>query len=187
LGNFFLLGSRLALEGYPAHVLVNPPKSKSLREIFDYYRLKIGQRTIQSRPRDTAFGEMVRVLRQKSIAVVIADEYRSGDGILVPFFGGTVLARRGPATLALRTRAPVIPAYLMREADGLTLRIEPEIPMSRTGKIPRDIEENTARMTRWVERVVAAYPGQWNWMNIRWQETPAAVDAEKEQSCERLA
>ena len=188
LGNFFLLGSRLAIEGYPAYVLVNPPKSRSLREIFDHYRLKIGQRTIPARPRQAAFGEMVRVLRENRIAIVIADEYRSGEGIFAPFFGRTVLARRGPATLALRTRAAVIPATLARGAGNkLTLIIEPEIKMSRSGNIQTDVRDNTVRITQWVERIVRAHPDQWNWMNVRWQEPPAGALAEKEHGYERLA
>lgn len=188
LGNFFLLGTRLAIEGHPAHVLVNQPKSKSLGEIFDHYRLKVGQRTIHARPRQAAFSKLIQVLRQNGIAIVIADEYRSGDGIFVPFLGRTVLARRGPATLALRTRAPVVPAYLVRgAADQLTLTIEPEIKISRSGKIKTDVRDNTVRIAQWLERVVQLHPDQWNWMNVRWQQNPVGALAEKEQSYERLA
>ena len=48
-------------------------------------------------------------------------------GIEVPFFNGTVFARRGPVTLALRTGAALVPACVYRQADGtLKLIIEPD-------------------------------------------------------------
>lgn len=182
LGNFFLLGTRLAVEGYPAYVLVNPPRGRALREVLDHYRLRIGQRTIQARPRKQASRELIQVLRDNQIAIVIADEYRSGSGVYAPFFGGTVLARRGPATLALRTGAAVVPAYLVRGPDHrLTLVVEPEMEILKSGEVRSDVKENTMRITGWLERVVRVYPDQWNWMNIRWQRASleALVGEEK--------
>ena len=176
LGNFLLLGTRLAVEGYPTYVLVNPPKDRGLAQLRARYRLEIGQRTIHARPRQQASRELVQVLRQNELAIVIADEYRSGSGVHVPFFGRTVLARRGPATLALRTGAALVPICLVREPDGhLTLIIEPEIELSKTGGIKADVRENTLRVTQWLERTVRSYPDQWNWMNVRWQH--GALDA----------
>jgi KDO2-lipid IV(A) lauroyltransferase len=171
LGNFFLVGTRLAGEGCPTHVLIKQPKTGTLAKILDHYRLKIGQNTIHARPRREAFRELTRVLRQNEIAVIIADEYRSGSGILVPFFGRVVRARRGPATLALRTGAALVPVYLARRPTGeLVLMIEPELAVPRTGRTQADVKESTRRITQWLEKTVRAYPDQWNWMNIHWQQ-----------------
>lgn len=168
LGNFFLIGSRLAVEGYPAFVLVNQPRDGRFAELMDDYRLRVRQPTIHARPRRQALRELHGVLRQNQVVVVIADEFRQGSGIEVPFFGGTVIARRGPVTLALRTGAAIVPACLVRQPnDSLKLVIEPELELDRSGKGSAEISENTVRMTQWLERKVRAYPDQWNWMNIR--------------------
>lgn len=181
LGNFLLLGSRLAAEGYPVHVLINHPRTGKSGALADRYRLKIGQRTIHSHPRDEAFRDLVGVLRQNEIAVVIADELRANSGVYVPFFGRTVVARRGPATLALRTGAALVPACLERGPAGdLRLVIEPEIELARAGKIKANVSENTARITAWLERTVRAHPGQWSWMNVRWREQPAPAEKGRE-------
>jgi Kdo2-lipid IVA lauroyltransferase/acyltransferase len=171
LGNFLILGTRLAIEGYPIFVLVNQPSEGGFGELMDRYRLKVKQRTIHARPRREALRQLSEVLRRNEIAMIIADEYRRGNGIQVPLFGGSVLARRGPASLALRTGAAVVPAYVVRLPDDtLTLIIEPELEFDRSGKSKPEIIENTARMTQWLERTVRKYPDQWNWMNIRWWE-----------------
>ena len=171
LGNFFLLGTRIAAEGYPTYVLINQPRSGKISELRVRHRARIGQKTIHAQPRDEAFRELVRVLRRNELAIVIADEFRNGDGIPVPFFGRTVIARRGPATLALRTGAAVVPACLVRDPAGeLKLVIEPEVELSRTGNIKADVADNTLKITQWLEKTLRSYPDQWNWMTVHWQE-----------------
>lgn len=188
LGNFFLVGTRLAVEDFPAHVLVNQSREGGVPKLMDHYRLHIGQKTIHARPRHQAFLELMEVLRRNQIAIVIADEYRSGSGVYVPFFGRTVLARRGPITLALRTGATLVPVYLIREPSGkLRMIIEPEIELARSGRIQADVRENTLRITQWLERTVRSYPDQWNWMNVRWQETALPPVEKKQEAKESMA
>ena len=173
LGNFFLVGCRLAVEGYSTFVLVNQPRDGRFAELMDSYRLQARQRTIHARPRREALRELNNALRQNQVALMIADEFRQGHGIPVPFFGGMVISRRGPVTLALRTGAAIVPAYLVRQTDdSLKLIIEPELELERSGKGSAAVKENTVRMAQWLERTVRAYPDQWNWMNIRhWAES----------------
>ncbi|HUR70701.1 MAG TPA: hypothetical protein VMZ02_01860 [Candidatus Limnocylindrales bacterium] len=169
LGNFFLVGCRIAVDGLPAFVLVNQPRDGRFADLMDDYRREARQNTIHARPRQRALREITQVLRQNQIAVVIADEYRRGSGIEVSLFGKTVIARRGPVSLALRTGAAVVPACMVRQADdSLRLVIEPELELKRDERDAESIRENTARITRWLERTVRRYPEQWNWMNLRW-------------------
>jgi KDO2-lipid IV(A) lauroyltransferase len=188
LGNFFLVGTRLAIEGYPVHVLVSPPRDPRFARLMDDLRLQARQRTIRARPRRVALKELNSVLRRNQIAIVIADEFRNGHGIPVPLFGGTANARRGPATIALRTGAAIVPALLVRRPDdGLKLIIEPEVELARTGKSKDDVRESTLRITRWLERTVSAYPDQWNWTNIHWQDDPGLQSAVKKHKLQRLS
>ena len=169
LGNFFLIGCRIAVEGTPAFVLVNQPREGRFADLMDEYRREARQNTIHARPRHRALQELTQVLRRNQIAVIIADEYRKGSGIEVPLFGNTVIARRGPVSLALRTGAAVVPASMIRQADdSLRLVIEPELELERGERNAATIRENTIRITRWLERTVRSYPEQWNWMNIHW-------------------
>lgn len=172
LGNFFLLGTRLAISGYSVHVLVNQPRHGRFAQLMDQYRLQVLQTTIHARPRREALKQLVQVLRRNEIAIIIADEYRkSGSGVRVPFFGRSVLARRGPVTLALRTGAAIVPAYVIRDHDNkLKLIVEPEIELIRSERDKSRIGENLLRITEWLERTVRSYPDQWNWMNIKWDD-----------------
>jgi Kdo2-lipid IVA lauroyltransferase/acyltransferase len=189
LGNFILLGTRLALSGYPTHVLINQRRDGRFAQLMDEYRKQVLQTTIHARPRREALRQLVRVLRHNDIVVIIADEYRKGnDGVRVPFFGRAVLARRGPVTLALRTGAAVVPAFLIREADNrLTLVVERELELIRTQRDKTAIAENTLRITQWLERTVRLYPDQWNWMTVNWQDGPGAPPIGNSDRVERLS
>ena len=181
LGNFFLVASRIAIDGYAVSVLVNQPRDSQLARLLDGYRSRIWQKTIHARPRSEALRVLRETLRRNEVAVIISDEYRRGAGIEVPLFGRTVIARRGPATMALRTSAAIVPAYLIRQADGaLTLVIEPELELDRSGKSGDHIRENVIRITQWLEGKVRAYPDQWNWMNIRWWKPESGATAAPE-------
>jgi KDO2-lipid IV(A) lauroyltransferase len=181
LGNFFLVGTRLAMEGYPIHILINQPKDGHFAGLMDQYRLQIRLHTIHARPRRQALREINGILRASGIVVVIADEYRKANGVPTTLFGRTVLARRGPVTLAVRTGAALVPACMIRQAnDSLHLVIEPELDLVRSGRSQGASTENVSRMTRWLEKTVRAHPDQWNWMNIRWWgESASAVEKQR--------
>ena len=188
LGNFFLLGTRLAMSGYPIHVLVNQPRHGRFAELMDQYRLQVLQSTIHARPRREALKQVAKVLRRNEIVIIIADEYRgTGSGIRVPFFGGSVLARRGPVTLALRTGSAVVPACVIRDHENkLKLTIEPEIELIRSERDKSQIRENTLRLTEWLEKTVRSHPDQWNWMNIKWDNLPNSALVTKKHGLEQL-
>jgi KDO2-lipid IV(A) lauroyltransferase len=189
IGNFFLLGSRLGVEGYAARVLVKPTYRDNARfaELMDAYRLRLAQRTIRARPRRKAARELIQALRRNELVILIADEFRS-KGIEVPFFGKRVLARRGAATLAMRTGAAVVPMSLLRETSGnLRLIVEPEIELVHTGQLSQDVVTNTLRLNAWLEKLIRAYPDQWNWMTIRWQETEPDASCADERRTKRFA
>ena len=182
LGNFFLVGCRVAVDGLPTFVLVNQPRDGRFAALMDQYRLEVRQKTIHARPRQRALRELTEVLRRNQVAVVIADEYRRGSGIEVPLFGKTVIARRGPVSLALRTGAAVVPACMVRQTDdSLRLVIEPELELERDQRNAGAIRENTIRITRWLERTVRSYPEQWNWMNIHWWAPDTSNGAQAKQ------
>jgi KDO2-lipid IV(A) lauroyltransferase len=181
LGNFFLLGRCLEKKGYICHTLLNQPRHGRFNALMNHYLDQLGQRSIAARPRNDALRKLLEVLRRNETVVMIADEFRQGTGTPVPFFGRTVIARRGPATLAARTGAPIIPACLVRQSDGsLRLIIEPELELVKSDKSKPAIKENTLRLTQWLEKTVRRHPEQWNWMTVHWQDDSHQANPSKQ-------
>jgi len=167
LGNFTILGPRLAAAGYPFTAIVKQPRDRRFAELMDGYRARVGVGTISAKPRRDAARGILRALRANYIVLVISDEFKSG-GVPVEFFGVPSLAPRGPATLALRTGAAVVPMYVTRDtADRLTLHIDPEITLVQTGDLESDVAANTVVFTRHLEAMIRRYPDQWNWLGFK--------------------
>ena len=181
LGNFTLLGARLAAAGYPFNVVVKQPRDQRFARLIDDYRARVGIKTISAKPRREAARQILKTLKGNQIVLVIADEFKSG-GVEVEFLGQTAPAPRGPATLALRTGAGVLPMFLARDhRDRLTLQIGPEMKLIKTGNLQEDVAENVKLFTCQLENMVRRYPDQWNWLGFPKDGTRAAVPANNPQ------
>jgi len=166
LGNFTMIGARLAAAGYPFSVVVKQPKDERFARLIDRYRAMVGIQTISAKPRREAARQILKALRRNEVILVIADEFKSG-GVEVEFLGRMAPAPRGPATLALRTGAAVLPTFVTRDhEDRLTLRIGEEIQLVKTGDLQQDVAANASLFAGHLEAMVRCYPDQWNWLGF---------------------
>jgi KDO2-lipid IV(A) lauroyltransferase len=161
LGNFTMIGPRLAAAGYPFSMLVKHPPDQRLTRLLDSYRAKTGVKTISAKPRTQAARQILGALRRNEVVCVLPDVFKSGK-VNTQFLGSAVYIRRGPVTLALRAGAAVVPTCVTRDAeDRLTLRISPEIDLVKTGDMQEDVAANLALFVRHLEDMVRRYPDQW--------------------------
>ena len=106
--------------------------------------------------------------------IVLNDQYSSrARGVFVPLFGVRCSTSIGVATLALRTGAPVVPAYVVRDGpDHHTITFLPPLEMEVSGDREGDIEAATARYNRALEEIIRRHPEQWMWAHRRFRHSP---------------
>jgi Kdo2-lipid IVA lauroyltransferase/acyltransferase len=161
LGNFTMIGPRVAAAGYPFSILVKHPSDQRLARLLDSYRAKRGMKTISAKPRRQAARQILIALRRNEVVCILPDVFKTGK-VNTQFLGSTVYVRRGPVTLALRAGAAVLPMCVTRDAeDRLTLRISPEIDLVKTGDPQEDVTANLALFSRHLEDTIRRYPDQW--------------------------
>lgn len=167
LGCFTLIGPRLAAAGYAFTAVIKHPRDEGFARLMDSYRAQVGMKTISARPRQLATRQILKALRENDVVLLIADQFKS-VGVEVEFFGRPSPAPRGPVTLALRTRAALLPMFMIRNPEGLlTLYIEPELNLTQTGNLQEDLTSNVAMFSRTLETMVRRFPEQWNWLGFR--------------------
>jgi Kdo2-lipid IVA lauroyltransferase/acyltransferase len=166
LGNFAIIGARLAAAGYPFSVVVKHPSDEQFAQLITRYRAQVGIDTISAKPRRQAARGILQALRENRIVLVVADEFKSGE-IMVEFMGQRLPAPRGPATLALRTGAVTLPMFATRQPDGsILLAIGRAIEAVHRESLEETITATTALYTRHLEDVIYRYPDQWSWLGF---------------------
>ena len=167
LGNFALLSAAMGAAGYPVHFLVRFPDDERLMNLMLYHSRSFFTELMPSLPRRQAVKRILAALRDNGIVLMLADNLKRGE-LETTLFGQPVRTARGVVSLALRTRATVLPVYLVRShSGGLQLVIEPEMEMVRTGELGADVVTNTDGIMRLLEDLVRRYPDQWYWLTVR--------------------
>ncbi len=114
-GSFTLLGSRLAVEGYPFNLVVNVGHFQKLWGRLAFYQGIVGQKTISLKPTTASIKKSLNCLHRNEILYIIADEQQRRGGLPVPFFGQIAYTPPGPAIFSLKTGAPILPMFVLRE------------------------------------------------------------------------
>lgn len=169
-GSFMLLGTRLAVEGYPFNLIVNIGGFRKLWGKLAYYQGIVGQQTIPLKPVSASIKKSLNCLHRNEILYIVADEQQRRGGLPVPFFGQVAYTPPGPAIFSLKTGASILPMFVLRDDDlNRTLIIKSPLQFERTKDEKKDIERLTHQFTKAIEETVRQYPAQWAWLNRRWK------------------
>jgi KDO2-lipid IV(A) lauroyltransferase len=171
LGNWELLAGFYARR-FPGRVTV------VARQVYDprfdrmvtQMRERQGYQVVQ---RGTALRGILKALQGNGLVGVLCDQDTGRDGVFVPFFGKAAWTPSGPARIARKTGAALVPSFITRGKDGLfEVMIGREIRVPRSHDMEKDILETTRRYTEAIEYEVRAHPDQWVWMHERWKTRP---------------
>jgi len=153
-GNWELGGAVLAALGYPLSAVFLP---HHLRKLEALLRNRREGRGVHPIPLGHAAVGSMRCLRKGECVALLADRDFSERNDRIPFFGSDARLPRGPAWLAIRSGAPIVPTFLVREVDDtFRLRCYPAIWPNNSSEIDvrlkiRDI----------LQREISRNPHQW--------------------------
>jgi len=160
-------GAWLALEGYPMTSVAEPVEPKSLYDWFVAKREAMGLRILPM-GRDVG-GELLRTLRAGGLVGLLCDRDIQGNGIEVEFFGERTTLPGGPATLALRTGAAVLPtAVYSGPGRSHTTVVMPPLDTARTGSLREDVTRVTQALAKDLEKLIRRAPDQWYLFQPNW-------------------
>ncbi|MDM8523411.1 lysophospholipid acyltransferase family protein [Desulfococcaceae bacterium HSG8] len=169
-GNWELLSVIGAIIGYPLSIVYRPLDFKPMDQFILDFRGRFGGEFI---PKKKSMRRVLRSLKRGQLITLLMDQNVAWyEGVFTDFFGHRACTNKGMALLALKTEAPVVPVFLMREKSGFTAHFLPEVPLIKTGDRTRDVEENTQEYNNVIESFVRQYPRQWFWVHQRWKTRP---------------
>jgi phosphatidylinositol dimannoside acyltransferase len=167
LGGWDYGGAWLARNGYPLTVVVEPLDPPELLEWFADLRRSLGMEVVPlGREASTA---VMRTLRANGQVALLSDRDITGGGVEVELFGERTTLPAGPATIALRTGAALLPTTVYYEGDdhhrGI---IRPPIDCTRQGSLRDDVARITQVLADELADLIRQAPEQWHVMQPNW-------------------
>ncbi|HCW00313.1 MAG TPA: phosphatidylinositol mannoside acyltransferase [Acidimicrobiaceae bacterium] len=150
-------------------------------ELFDWYRsfrASLGMKVVGLGP--GAGTETMAMLRENRAVCLPSDRHVGGSGVAVEFFGEVTMLPAGPATLALRTGAVLLPIAIYDHPGGCHGVVRPPVAAQREGRLRDDVARVTRALAAELEVLIAAEPEQWHLLQPNWpsdQEDSACESA----------
>jgi len=167
LGGWDYAGAWFATQGYKLTVVVEPLEPQELFEWFAAFRRSLGM-TIVPLGRE-AGAAVLRALRGNEVVALLSDRDIGGGGVEVEFFGERTTLPAGPATLAMRTGAPILPTGIyFTGTDGHHGVVRPPLAVERTGRFREDVTRVTQALAHELEDLIRAAPEQWHLFQPNW-------------------
>jgi len=171
-GNFPLMLLRVAQEEYPTNAIIRSARDKKVEQYFQKLRTDLGLKTIYSHPRQVCVTDSIKALRNNEFLFIPLDQhFGSGGAVFVDFFGEKAATATGPAVFAMRTKAPIVPIFIVRQKDDThKIIVEKPLSLEQCGNEKETIQVNIARITNVIEQYIRRYPEEWGWMHRRWKK-----------------
>ncbi len=172
LGGWEWAGRWIADRGRRITVVVEALEPPELFEWFATFRESQGMTVVPLGP--SAGAACLKALRNNEVLCLLCDRDLNRDGPVVTFFGEETTLPAGPATLALRTGAPVIPTavYFTAARDGHRAVLLPPIAYERRGSFRADVQAFTQLIASELERLIRQAPDQWHLFQPNWPSDP---------------
>jgi KDO2-lipid IV(A) lauroyltransferase len=166
IGNWEIMGSRLALGGYGVNSITKTQTNSMFDDYINHFRSLAG---IKSIPKLSFLRPIIRAFGQNEIVSFFMDQNAGDAGVSLRFFGRTTTVPRGTAEFALKTNTPVVFAYIVRGAKGRhRIVISEELTLHRSDDYEADLVANTTKFAELIQAAIQKHPEQWLWMHRLW-------------------
>jgi len=166
LGGWELAGAYIARMGDPITVVVEALQPPEAFRWFTDLRRAMGMTVVAA---DAHAGAAVaRALAANHAVCLLCDRDLAGTGVPVDFFGERTTLPGGPATLALRTGAPLVPIAVYADRGGHEAVLRPPLDTARRTTLRADVARVTQDVARELEILIRRAPDQWHLLQPNW-------------------
>ena len=170
-GFWELMGVVQGLRGRPLNVVARRLDNPLLVRLLRRFRSSSGNTVFY---KQNAVKATLGALRKNEAVAVLIDQNISPEqGIFVDFFGVPASTTPILSAIALKTGAPIIPAFSQPLPGGRwRFLYDPPLEINTNGNRTEAIRRITQQCTRVIERYIRKRPDIWLWMHRRWKAQP---------------
>jgi lauroyl/myristoyl acyltransferase len=169
-GNWDAAGAWFAATGVPFTTVAERLKPESLYDRFLAFRASLGMEVLPLTGGDRPpFDVLTERLEAGRTLCLMADRDLTPRGVDVEFFGATARMPAGPASLALKTGAALIPVHLAFRPAGWLVTFYDEVPHT-------DVPTMTQTMADRFAEGIGQHPADWHMLQRLWLDDLDAGD-----------
>ncbi|HKT83625.1 MAG TPA: hypothetical protein VJQ84_07290, partial [Solirubrobacterales bacterium] len=144
------------------------------KELYEWYKLTRARLGVGVLPLTRGgLRQVTRALDHNEIVVTAIDRDVLGTGASMDFFGHRTSIPIGPAAIALRRGAALMPRCLYRQPDDTYIcETSPPIFAEASGTVRDDVVRITSQVLRILEGYIRERPDQWHMPHSIWPDSP---------------
>jgi len=167
LGGWDYGGAWLASLGFRVVAVVETVEPPELFEWFAQLRRSLGLEVVPLGP--GAGAAALRRLGAGAVVALVCDRDLEGTGVEVDFFGERTTLPGGPATLALRSGAALVPCAIYFGDGGAHHAVfKAPLDTARKDRLRADVARVTQEVTVELEGFIRQAPDQWHLLQPNW-------------------
>jgi KDO2-lipid IV(A) lauroyltransferase len=164
-GNWDHAGAYFCAKGIRLVTVAERLKPEKLFLKFLAYRQAMGMEVLPLDGR--VLSTLEERLNEGALVALVSDRDLSRSGIEVDFFGGTARMPAGPALLALRTKAPLITAFVTYTQSGVHIEFR-NIVLPMSGDESSKVKEIVQMTAQYFEDGISQSPEDWHMLQRIW-------------------
>ncbi len=165
-GNIDIVGQTFIVYGYKVTIPAEHIKPEILFQNIVAVR---GAKGIKIIPVDGPMLPLVRGLKRNEVIGLAGDLDATKTGGLYEFFGAPAQLPTGHVQIALKTGAPILPAFCVRKPDNsFVAYAEPAIHLLPTGDEQADVRAGMEQFIKVMEKWIGQHPEQWVFFHRIW-------------------
>ncbi len=172
-GYWELLGAAVAALGVPISVVAKDQHNPAVNRLIVRCRERLGMSVV---PMASATRPILKCLKNNGCVGLLVDQDAGPGGVFVPFLGRPASTYQGPVVFAIRTGAPIVPCFIVREGpEKHRVFFEDPIHVTGSGDDAENVAIHTTKYTAVLERYIRTYPEHWFWVHRRWKTRPQST------------
>jgi len=169
VGNWEVAAPVAVTEKVPVVAVAEKLANNRITDWFTDLRADFGIDIVLATGRTEVMRKLETALRDNKAVALLSDRDLKGRGVEVEFFGERTTLPPGPATLALRTGAPLFPVGTFFAGNhGYRVVVRPPIPVPEHGSRTEKVSEMTQALAREMEELIREAPDQWHLVQPNW-------------------
>lgn len=168
MGNWEAAAPIAVSQGIPVVAVAEVLPNRRITDWFTEMRAEFGIEIVLATGRVEVMRQLEGAIAANKAVALLSDRDLKGKGVAVEFFGEKTTLPPGPATLAVRTGAPLFPVGCYFKDGGYKVVIHDALPIPDDGSRSSKVAVMTQALAVQLESIIREAPRQWHLVQPNW-------------------